>query len=116
MDLGIDLDQFLHIAARAFTIAPDEPDLDHLDLELPSVRDAIADVQVRVAAAVDTEFDDLVVHCERSLDVVAYFLAVLELARWGVVSVSQEHRDAPIEVVSKDPDAFDAGLQSEWST
>jgi segregation and condensation protein A len=114
--LGVDLERFHQIAETAFTAAPDEPDLDHLDLELPSVGDAIADVRIRVAAALETEFDDLVAHCDSSRDVVAYFLALLELARWGVVSIAQDHRDAPISVVSKSPGAFDAGeVQSEWS-
>jgi segregation and condensation protein A len=114
--LGVDLEQFVAIAERAFQAAPDEPDLDHLDLELPSVDDAIADVRIRVAAAVETEFDELVAHCDRTIDVVAYFLALLELARWGVVSVEQEHRDAPIRIVSKSAEAYDRiGLQSEWS-
>lgn len=114
--LDITLEQFMVIAEKAFQAAPDEPDLDHLELDLPSVGDAIADVRIRVAAAVETEFDELVEHCDRSIDVVAYFLALLELARWGVVSVAQEHRDAPIRVVSKNVDAFDNGEpQSEWS-
>ncbi len=114
--LGVDLAVFVAIAHRTFERASEEPDLDHLDLELPSVGEAIDDVRVRIAAIAETEFESLVAHCDRSLDVVAYFLALLELARWGVISVSQEHRDAPIRVVSKDPTAFDAGnLQSEWS-
>ncbi|MEA2002836.1 MAG: ScpA family protein [Actinomycetota bacterium] len=114
--LDITLEQFVAIAERAFQAAPDEPDLDHLDLELPSVNDAIADVRIRVAAAVETEFDELVAHCDRTIDVVAYFLALLELARWGVVSVDQEHRDAPIRVVSMNSEAYDKSqLQSEWS-
>jgi len=114
--LGIDLEQFVVVAERAFEERVDEPDLDHLDLDLPSVGDAIADVRIRVAALAETEFEELVSHCDRSLDVVAYFLALLELARWGVIRVSQEHRDAPIHVVSKNASAFDAGqLQSEWS-
>jgi segregation and condensation protein A len=114
--LGIDLAEFHKIAERAFEAATDEPDLDHLDLDLPSVGEAIADVRIRVAALVETEFDVLVAHCERSIDVVAYFLALLELARWGVVSISQEHRDAAIEVTSKNLSGYDAGqLQSEWS-
>jgi segregation and condensation protein A len=114
--LDIDLDEFRLIAEHAFETAPDEPDLDHLDLDLPSVGDAIADVRIRVAAVVETEFETLVAHCDRSIDVVAYFLALLELARWGVISVSQEHREAPIRVVSKNPAGFDAGqLQSEWN-
>ena len=114
--LKVGLDEFMRIAVRAFESAPDEPDLDHLDLELPSVGDAIADVRIRVAALAETEFETLVAHCDRSLDVVAYFLAVLELARWGVISVSQDHRDAPIQVESKHASAFDGTqLQSEWS-
>ncbi len=116
VQLGVDLGRFALIAERAFRTGPDEPDLDHLDLELPSVGDAIADVRIRVAAAVETEFDELVAHCERSLDVVAYFLALLELARWGVVSVAQEHRDAPIRVASNTTRSFGAmELKSEWS-
>lgn len=116
VNLGISLKQFTQLAARAFEAAPDEPDLDHLDLELPSVGDAIADVRLRVAAIVETEFDELVAHCDRSLDVVAYFLALLELARWGVLRVTQEHRDAPIRVVSTNTDAYESEqLQSEWS-
>jgi chromatin segregation and condensation protein Rec8/ScpA/Scc1 (kleisin family) len=114
--LTVDLAEFHRIAERLFEAATDEPDLDHLDLELPSVSDAIADVRIRVTALAETEFDELVAHCDRSIDVIAYFLALLELARWGVVSVNQEHRDAPIEVVSKNAAGFDAGqLQSEWS-
>jgi segregation and condensation protein A len=114
--LDIDLDEFRLIAERAFEAASDEPDLDHLELDLPSVSDAIADVRIRVAAVVETEFEALVAHCDRTIDVVAYFLALLELARWGVVSVTQEHREAPIRVVSKNPAGFDAAdLQSEWT-
>lgn len=114
--LDVDLAEFVAMADRVFAPPALEPDLDHLDLELPSVNDAIADVQVRVAAAVNTEFDDLVSHCERPIEVVAYFLAVLELSRWGVVRLDQEHRDAPI-LVSTNPDARSAGVAvpaSEW--
>jgi segregation and condensation protein A len=114
--LGVGLAQFGRIATRVFHAASHEPDLDHLDLELPSVTDAIADVRIRVAAAVETEFDQLVAHCDRSIDVVAYFLAVLELARWGVISVAQDHHDAPIQVASREfgtPGSLD--IRSEWS-
>ncbi len=114
--LGISLTQFSLIAEKAFQAAPDEPDLDHLDLDLPSVSDAIADVRIRVAAVLETEFEDLVAHCDRSIDVVAYFLALLELARWGVISVTQEHRDSPIRIVTKDTDSYESSqLKSEWS-
>ena len=116
VELGVGLDEFLRIAERTFTATPEEPDLDHLDLDLPSVTEAIADVRIRVAAAVETEFDALVAHCDSSLDVVAYFLALLELARWGVVSINQAHRDAPIEVAHGNAESLDrAEFTSEWA-
>ena len=36
--------------------------------------------------------------CDRPLEVVAYFLAVLELARWGAVRLAQEDWLAEIEI------------------
>lgn len=67
--------------------------LDHLDLDLPSVEDAIAEIRRRVAAELESTFEKLVAHCASRAEVAAYFLAVLELARWGFLSVAQEDPD-----------------------
>ena len=67
--------------------------MDHLDLDLPSVEEAIAAIRRRVAAELESTFERLVAHCSNRAEVAAYFLAVLELARWGLVSVSQEDPD-----------------------
>ena len=67
--------------------------MDHLDLDLPSVEDAIAAIRRTVAAELESTFERLVAHCSNRAEVAAYFLAVLELARWGFVSVSQEDTD-----------------------
>jgi segregation and condensation protein A len=102
------------IAARVTTRRREEPELDHLDLELPSVEAAMADIRGRLAGETTAEFDTLVAHCERDVEVIAYFLALLELARWGVVTVNQDRPDAPI-TVGRDPAAtpsFD--LETEW--
>ena len=104
------------IADRVFAGAYAEPDTDHLALELPSVQDAILDLQNRMASAIETDFEDLVEHCESSYEVVAYFLGLLELARWGIVRVSQEDRFAPILVGYSEGDAtdrFDVLMQGE---
>ena len=71
------------IAGKVFSRELATPDLDHLDLELPSVEDAMADVQRRMENLVEASFDDLIAHCHKRLEVAAYFLALLELARWG---------------------------------
>jgi len=76
----------------AFTTLDLDPDVDHLDLELPSVQDAMVDLQERMATSITSDFDDVVAHCTRDVEVVAYFLALLELARWGIVRVSQDEQ------------------------
>jgi len=108
--------RFALIAERAFRAGRDEVDVDHLDLELPSVDDAIRDIRNRINSEVQADFDALVSHCTRPLEVIAYFLALLELTRWGVVAVSQDAAMAAINVVHR-PDAAVAAqaVASEWT-
>jgi segregation and condensation protein A len=96
--IDVDLDGFVAIAQRVFTTPLNEPDVDHLDLDLPSVQDAMVDLQGRMASVITSDFDDVVAHCTRDVEVVAYFLALLELARWGIVRVDQGDIDDTIEI------------------
>ena len=91
-----------------------EPDLDHLDLDLPSVPAAIDDLRVKLHAQLEGDFDDLTDHLTRTVEIAAYFLAMLELARWGMIEVSQQHRDAPILLRTRTDAVAEDGLQSEW--
>lgn len=102
------------LAGRAIARKDAEPDLDHLDLELPSVTDAIGDLRRRMAGEAEAEFESLVTHCTQKLEVVAYFLAMLELARWGVVSVTQDGPRGPIAVSAKGHQKEAASFVSEW--
>lgn len=113
--LGVGPLELALIAERVFTRVPDEPDLDHLELDLPSVEDAITDLRRRMSREAITEFDTLVGHCRRPMEVIAYFLALLELARWGVVKVDQEYAGAAIQV-RHDPQAEESGaiIETEW--
>ncbi|MDH3730189.1 MAG: segregation/condensation protein A [Acidimicrobiia bacterium] len=97
------------IAAR-----PRDVGLDHLEFDLPSVDDAITDLRERIAAEMKSDFESLTAHLDRPVHVVAYFLALLELARWGLVGVNQEHREAAIQVDYR-PEAADQAFASEWA-
>jgi segregation and condensation protein A len=101
------------LAAAVFAGRRTEPDLDHLDLDLPSVGLAIEDIRARVAAEAETDFDRLTAHLARPVEVIAYFLALLELARWGLIAADQEHLESVIRLRHIE----DAGgeLVSEWS-
>jgi segregation and condensation protein A len=112
-DLPVDLDGLRDIGVRVFARATLEPDLDHLDLDLPSVEEAIGDLKERLTAETVSSFDSLTEHCSRTVEVAAYFLALLELARWGLIELSQRDWTAPIEVRSRDGGTID--LSSEWA-
>ena len=101
------------IIGRIVARAGMEPDLDHLDLELPSVGHAIDDLQQRLALVTVTSFEDLTEHCSRPVEVAAYFLALLEMARWGLIAVSQDDWAARIEVTPLEGGSVD--LTSEWA-
>lgn len=101
------------LADKVFARAGEEPDLDHLDLDLPSVEMAIDDLRERVRLATVASFEDLTDHCSRPVEVAAYFLALLEMARWGLIEVSQQDWTSEIEVRHLDDGAID--LTSEWA-
>ena len=107
------------IAQRVFADVDDSIDIDHLDIEMPSVQEAMLDLQDRMGLAIETDFDDIVSHCSRSVEVVAYFLGMLELARCGILRVSQDDRMSPILINYSEAAAterLDALLQGEELT
>jgi segregation and condensation protein A len=105
--IPVDVDGLAAVAELALTTPIDDPDLDHLDLDLPSVQDAMVDLQGRMASVVAADFEEVVSHCTRNVEVVAYFLALLELARWGIVRVAQEAPESAIHL-TYDAQAADA--------
>jgi segregation and condensation protein A len=112
--MPIDVDALAGIAFSVFARAGAEPDLDHLDLELPSVEAAIDEMRARVAELTMSSFEELTGHCTRPVEVAAYFLALLELARWGLIEVSQDDWLAEIKVRDKGIGSVD--VASEWAS
>jgi len=102
------------LAYRVFSRQGAEPDLDHLDLDLPSVEAAITELRTRVTELTMASFEELTEHCTRPVEVAAYFLALLELARWGLIEVSQEDWLAEIQV--RDRGAGSHDVTSEWAS
>jgi len=112
--LPVGIDDLAVIAGRVFARRTAEPDLDHLDLDLPSVEMAIDDLRERLRLETVASFENLTDHCRRPVEVAAYFLALLEMARWGLIEVSQADWMAPIEVRQLDDGSVD--LTSEWAS
>lgn len=110
--LGIGATEFSEMARRILSRPTTEPDLDHLDLDLPSVTDAMAELRRRLDAEIETDFERVTSHLKRPVEVVAYFLAVLELARWGLVQARQTEPTAPITL--RRTESAHGAVVSEW--
>lgn len=110
--MGVDVHGLARIAEYVFERGSAVPDLDHLELDLPSVSEAIADLRRRIATEVEADFADLTAHLKQPIEIVAYFLAVLELARWGLVEARQEDIDTAI--VLRATGKEQSSLVSEW--
>lgn len=113
LELPVDGEGLARLAEGVFAARTLDPDLDHLDLDLPSVADAMSHVRARITEIAEADFDALIAHATRTVEIAAYFLAMLELARWGLIEVAQDHRDAPITIRHR-PGAHIGELVSEW--
>lgn len=114
VELPVDREGLASLAAKVLARRDLEPDLDHLDLELPSVEEAMEDIRARVREATVIDFERLTEHCARPLEVAAYFLALLEMARWGLIEMSQTDWMSTIEVRHRSEGPLD--LTSEWAS
>ena len=88
--IGVDARKFAEIAAAVFRPKPPPMvSLDHLHTHKVSVREHAALLRVRLAEAGMATFSELVADCERTLEVVARFLALLDLYRQQSIMFDQ---------------------------
>ena len=88
--LGVSPEKFREVALAVFRPKPPPTvSLDHLHMGRVSVREHAAMLRVRLAAAGTAMFSELVSDCEHTIEVVARFLALLELYRESSVQFEQ---------------------------
>jgi len=97
--LGVDARRFAEIAAAVFRPKPPPTvSIDHLHMGKVSVREHAALLRVRLATSGRASFADLVADCEHSIEVVARFLALLDLYKEDVVVFQQAEALAELSV------------------
>ncbi|QFU91434.1 ScpA family protein [Amycolatopsis sp. YIM 10] len=88
--LGVDPAKFAEVALAVFRPKPPPTvSLDHLHMGKVSVREHAALLRLRLAEAGTATFTALVADCEHTIEVVARFLALLELYRESTVQFEQ---------------------------
>ncbi|GAA2789310.1 segregation and condensation protein A [Saccharopolyspora taberi] len=89
--IGVPPDKFAEIAAAVFRPKPPPTvSLDHLHQHQVSVREHAALLRVRLAEKGSATFSELVSDCGHTVEIVARFLALLELFREKVILFEQE--------------------------
>ncbi|WP_433407712.1 segregation and condensation protein A [Saccharomonospora azurea] len=97
--LGVTPEKFAEVAVGVFRPKPPPTvSLDHLHMAKVSVREHAAVLRVRLASAGAATFSELVTDCEHTIEVVARFLALLELYREAVVQFDQDEALAELHV------------------
>ncbi|TNC26567.1 segregation and condensation protein A [Amycolatopsis alkalitolerans] len=88
--LGVSPEKFREVALAVFRPKPPPTvSLDHLHMGRVSVREHAATLRLRLASAGTATFSELVSDCEHTIEVVARFLALLELYRESSVQFEQ---------------------------
>ncbi|UJW31415.1 segregation/condensation protein A [Saccharothrix sp. AJ9571] len=88
--LGVNPAKFAEIALAVFRPKPPPTvSLDHLHMGKVSVREHAALLRLRLAEAGTATFTELIADCEHTIEVVARFLALLELYRESTVQFEQ---------------------------
>jgi segregation and condensation protein A len=89
--LGMDADKFAELAAAVLRPKPPPTvSLDHLHAGLVSVPEHMAVLRERLAELGQASFHSLIADCSEPIQVVARFLAVLELFREACVHLNQD--------------------------
>nr|WP_137816541.1 segregation/condensation protein A [Gandjariella thermophila] len=88
--LGVSPRGFAELAAAVFRPKPPPTvSIDHVHMHAVSVREHAALLRVRLAEQGECSFHELVVDCQHAMEVVARFLALLELYRETVLAFDQ---------------------------
>ncbi|SCL29347.1 condensin subunit ScpA [Micromonospora inyonensis] len=110
--LGIGPERLLRIAVRAMTPKPvPVVSIDHVHMVRVSVREHAQILAARLRRAGTAAFSLLCADCAATLEVVARFLALLELYREGLVAFTQEQALGELTVRWTGPAEGDTDLQ-----
>ena len=114
--IGVGPQRLAEIAAAVFRPKPPpEVSLDHIHQHQVSVRAHAAVLRVRLAELGAADFSALVADCEHTVEIVARFLALLELFREGAVAFEQTVALGELGIRWTGPEEGDVEIVDEFS-
>ena len=93
----IDKDKFENVAQEVFHRYKTIEGFKHIDKDLPDLQDAIDDLLKVVDKRLNTSFESIVNDLNTEKEAIAFFLALLEAVRWGLIKANQNGESITIE-------------------
>ena len=94
---NIEYDQFESTAEEVFNRFNTIQGFSHIDIDLPDIQESINEFIIKVNSDMQITFEEIISNGTYE-DAIAYFLALLETVRWGIVSATQDDMDSSIKI------------------
>ncbi len=98
IEYEIDIKKFEDVSREVFTRYKTFKGFEHIDKDLPDIQDSIDELLQVVDKRLTTSFEDLVLGVKTTEEAVAFFLALLETVKWGLIKAEQDNIDREINI------------------
>ena len=97
-DIKVDREEFIEVAEEVFNRYKTIKGYDHIDKDLPDLQKSIDDFVDRINNQLVSTFEDSIANLSNEQDIIAYFLALLETIKWGIITARQQNIDEDIMI------------------
>ena len=94
----INFDNFMIISNEVFIRYKNFKGFEHIDKDLPDIQESIDELLKVIDERLATSFEELVLGVETTEEAVAFFLALLETVKWGLIVANQDNIDSEINI------------------
>ncbi len=94
----INFDNFINISNEVFIRYKNFKGFEHIDKDLPDIQESIDELLKVIDERLATSFEELVLGVETTEEAVAFFLALLETVKWGLIVANQDNIDSEINI------------------
>ncbi len=94
----INFDNFMNISNEVFIRYKNFKGFEHIDKDLPDIQESIDELLKVIDERLATSFEELVLGVETTEEAVAFFLALLETVKWGLIVANQDNIDNEINI------------------
>ena len=97
-DIKVDKQEFIEVAEEVFNRYKTIKGYEHIDKDLPDLQKSIDAFVDKINNSLVSTFEDSIANLNNEQDIIAYFLALLETIKWGIITARQQNIDEDIMI------------------